>query len=135
MTANTYINFLKDNLELWLKKQKVTFRRSIIFMQDNAPSHAAKKTSEYLQQLGFTGIRKMTWPANSPDLNPIENLWSIIKQRLYANGRQFMSKIELWDAFQEMSRGITAEDIMNLTNSMDQRLIQVIAKRGKHISY
>ena len=46
MTANTYINFLKDNLELWLKKQKLTFRRSIIFMQDNAPSHAAKKTSE-----------------------------------------------------------------------------------------
>lgn len=77
----------------------------------------------------------MQWPANSPDLNPIENLWSIIKQRHYADGRQFMNKNELWDAFQEISQGISADDIMKLTNSMDQRLIQVIAKRGKHISY
>lgn len=135
MTAVAYINFLKEHLEPWLKKQRVTFRRNIVFMQDNAPSHAAHTTTEYLQQLGFTGVRKMKWPANSPDLNPIENLWSIMKQRLYANNRQFKSKDELWNALLEISRDITADDIQKLTNSMDRRLFEVISKRGKHISY
>ena len=41
-----------------------------------------------------------------------------------------MNKIELWDAFQEMSQGIT-----ELDKFVDQQLIHVIAKRGKHISY
>ena len=74
ITADAYIAFLKEYLESWLKRHKITFRRTIIFMQDNAPSHSAHKTTEYLQTLGFCGPRKMNWPANSPDLNPIENL-------------------------------------------------------------
>lgn len=135
MTADAYIAFMKEHLEPWMKRQRVAFRRAIVFMQDNAPSHAAHKTTEYLKQLGFDGPRKMKWPANSPDLNPIENLWSIMKRRLYANGRQFRSNAELWEAILDISRGITADDILQLTNSMDRRLLQVISKQGKHIPY
>ena len=40
-------------------------------MQNNAPSHAAHKTTEYIQQPRFSGPRKMKWSANSPDFNPI----------------------------------------------------------------
>ena len=45
-----------------------------MFMQDNATSHSAKKTTEYLQQLGFSRPRIMKWPVCSPDLNKIENI-------------------------------------------------------------
>ena len=57
ITAETYIAILKEHLETWVKRQRIAFRRTIMFMQDNAPYHSAKKTSEYLQQLGFSGPR------------------------------------------------------------------------------
>ena len=44
------------------------------------------------------GENLMVWPPSSPDLNPIENLWSIIKQKIYEGGRQFTSKQQLWEA-------------------------------------
>ncbi|CAJ0916266.1 unnamed protein product [Ranitomeya imitator] len=49
-------------------------------MYDNAPSHAAKNPSS---ALGIKGDKLMVQPPSSPDLNPIENLWSIIKPKIY----------------------------------------------------
>ena len=45
-----------------------------MFMEDNASSHSVKKTSEYLQQMGFSGPRLMKWPACSLNFNAIENI-------------------------------------------------------------
>ena len=48
-----------------------------IFQQDLAPAHSAKATSTWLKD---HGIPVLNWPANSPDCNPIENLWGIVKR-------------------------------------------------------
>ncbi len=50
-----------------------------IFQQDLAPAHAAKSTKSWLND---HGVGVLDWPANSPDLNPIENLWSIVKRKM-----------------------------------------------------
>ncbi len=49
-----------------------------IFQQDLAPVHTAKST----KRLNDHGVGELDWPANSPDLNPIENLWGIVKKKM-----------------------------------------------------
>ncbi len=49
-----------------------------IFQQDLAPAHTAKGTKSWFNDRGVTVL---DWPADSPDLNPIEDLWSIIVKR------------------------------------------------------
>jgi transposase len=106
VTAQAYCDLLEQSFIPWLAQQKATYRRQLVFMHDNAPSHAARLTVEYLSGKGFKNSNLMEWPPNSPDLNPIEHLWSIAKQRLYAGGRQFGSKDELWANIQlEMQQG------------------------------
>ncbi len=52
---------------------------NFIFQQDLAPAHTAKGTKSWFNDHGVTVL---DWPANSPDLNPIENLWSIVKRKM-----------------------------------------------------
>ena len=76
-------------MEPWYKKKSLSIKRNMVFLQDNAPSHAAKKTVGYLMKVGFKIQRLMKWPACSPDLNPIENPWNILNRKMYEGGRQF----------------------------------------------
>ena len=84
---------LQDNFIPWYRKQRpVSFKKKIIFMQDNAPSHAARYTIAFLEKLGFKDEKLMIWPPASPDRNPTENYWSILKRHTYSGGKQYNSK-------------------------------------------
>ena len=70
--------------------------------------------------------RCQTWKnhamACSPDLNSIENLWSILKRKLYSCGKQLTSKNAFWDAVLTGAKDISSDEIESLTFLMDRRL-------------
>ena len=82
-----------------------------IFMHDNAPSHSARATATFLETMGFVGDTHMTFSQCSPDLNPIENLWSIIKKGVYEGGEQFTSKDALWEKILDVAKAIPPNQI------------------------
>ena len=117
-----------------VSQTRVAFRRKIIFMQDNAPSHAACFTIAYLQKVGFNNEKLMIWPASLPDLNPIENLWSILKRKLYNGGQQYRSKDDLWKGIRDAAESIQADEIHNLTKSVDCRLVDLLLSKGAYVN-
>ena len=94
-------------------------RKSIIFQQGNAPSHVSRFTKSWLIDQGITRERLTDWPPQSPDFSPIDNLWSIIKRKVYKNGRQFESTKYFWEAIKDVSAKIQPEVIQKYTNSIE----------------
>lgn len=99
------------------------------FMHDGAPCHNAETTLEYL---GERVLLIPGWPPNSPDLNPIEMLWSILKKKLkkheWAEGEDIYSLCcEFWDNIDERI-------INNLVHDFLRRCNLVLQKGGESIS-
>ena len=77
----------------------------------------------------------MDWPALSPDLNPIENLWGIVVRKVYDQGKKYDSKVSLTGAIMKSWSEIDDQTVKNLINSMKNRCIEVIAAKGGKTKY
>ena len=103
------------------------------FQQDNAKGHASKYTKSVLQSIGITPI---FWPANSPDLNPIETLWDLMKDYIERNYPDVhRSYPRLRRAVQEAWDSITLATIQELIRGMGDRYLDVILADGGHTKY
>ena len=75
-----------------------TFGETFTFQQDNAAVHTSRYTRKWLADRNMDVMR---WPAKSPDLNIIENLWGIISRAVYKNGRYFDRLEDLMECIDE----------------------------------
>lgn len=103
-----------------------------IVMEDGAPSHRAKYTQAVKKRLK---IQTMPWPPQSPDLNPIENLWRIMKARINKRQPPVSTKAHLTKALQEEWDLFTPADFDGLIASMMKRVKECIKNRGGSTHY
>ncbi|GFV68916.1 transposable element Tcb2 transposase [Trichonephila clavipes] len=99
---------------------------------DNARPHRARLVENMLEA---ETIQRMEFPACSPDLNPIENVWDMLRRRIAARPRPPATVRDLEIALLEEWNSIPQSLIDNFIASMANRCAAVLAVRGDHTPY
>ena len=102
-----------------------------VFQQDGAPAHTAGHVQTFLQQQQDFDL--MEWPANSPDLSWIENIWALVSNRL--NRRDNVTAQNFREAIFEEWDQVTNDDLMKSYLSMPKRMTTCIKAQGGHTGY
>ncbi len=114
-----------------LKQSMIPSLRSLgrraVFQHDNDPKHTSKMTTALLKKLR---VKVMDWPSMSPDINPIEHLWGILKWKVeepkVSNIHQHR------DIVMEEWKRTPVATFEALVNSMPKRVKAVLENNGDH---
>ncbi len=101
-----------------------------IFQQDLAPAHTAKGTKSWFNDHGVTVL---DWPANSPDLNPIDSLWGIVKRKMRDTRPNNADKLKA--TVKETWASIPPQQCHKLITSMPRQIEAVIKAKGAPTKY
>ena len=107
--------------------------RRVLYQQDGAPVHRAATTTRWRRLHGVKQFNAGVWPAQSPDLNPIEHVWPVLARVI--QGAVYTSRDSLWHAIQLAVSQVDPAYIRKLYDSMPRRLAACIAAKGGHTKY
>ena len=99
--------------------------------QDDAPAHNPILSKTLFSENGLEVLGN--WPPNSPDFNIIENVWSLLKKRVFQRHPKNIE--ELWAFCQEEFNRIPLEYIQNFYSSISDRLNKIVQCNGKNIKF
>ncbi|CAH1993541.1 unnamed protein product, partial [Acanthoscelides obtectus] len=131
MNAEKYQEVLETQLLPQVKKW-FNKREKPIVMHDGAPCHRAQKNTKFLAE---KKVDILDWPGNSPDMNPIENVWEFLKSEVTMKApttKQELINIlnDTWKHNPELKI-----KIQNCISSMPRRVEAVLAAKGGHTKY
>ncbi|KAL4510758.1 hypothetical protein ABPG72_004912 [Tetrahymena utriculariae] len=127
LNSKGYLNML----EQFYEKHLQLFEKGYIFQQDNSRVHTAGIIVDFLD----SNAQTLEWPPASPDLSPIENIWSIIKEELWFYKDHINTKDDLFNAAEDIfyHSPTIQEAITNAYTSLPSRLQNLIDKQGEQI--
>ena len=131
MDAEQYVEILEANLLPTMEESEISLE-DLIFQQDGDSKHTSKKAKEWMED---NNISLLDWPAQSPDLNPIEHLWHHLKKQLCQYETHAKGVWELWERVAEKWGEIEPAVCQNLIESMPRRIRAVIKAKGGHTKY
>jgi hypothetical protein len=131
MDQRLYKSILEEDLVGTMEWYSMDPER-VIFQHDNDPKHRARSVQEWLNGQPF---EVLDWPPQSPDLNPIENLWAVLKRRLNQYERPPTGMIELWERIESEWDNIDRVVCLRLIESMPRRIKAVLEAKGRWTGY
>ena len=123
---------LIPQLKDWAQEKGLDGTGDLIFMHDGAPCHRGKKVTNFLRE---QAISVLAWPGNSPDMNPIENLWYILKaemkkKKITTKQQLIEELIAAWARNSNMT-----QHCKELIDSMPSRIKALRKSRGSFTKY
>lgn len=128
MTGVAYREILEQNLLQSVKN--LNMGKEWVFQHDNDPKHTAAVVTNWLDR---HRIKRLKWPPFSPDMNPIEHLWDEMERRMQKE--QPKNVKELKETLIRVWKGIEKEVVKKLTDSVPNRLNEVIKSKGYPTRY
>ncbi len=125
MTGKLYCDVLQNEL----KKSIARFPKKMpyMFQQDLAPSHTSKLVSEKIAKMKFNMLDCVP---KSPDLNPVEMLWSILDKKLSA--KPIYTKLQLKERLEQEWNSVDQQLCLDLIDSMPGRIQKCLKVNGGH---
>ena len=117
MPHGIYISVLDGHLLSFINIHECT-----TFQQDSAPCHKAKSVTNWFQT---KNVRVLKWLEDSPDLNPMENSWALIKKKVSTSNPTTLDEIK-WTIKEIWCKDINQNVCKNLRDSMPSRIQKVI---------
>ncbi|CAF1168507.1 unnamed protein product [Rotaria sordida] len=122
-----YVHILKNFLLPAARRQ---FHWNWRLQQDNDPKHRSNICKQFIRK---NVPELLDWPSNSPDVNPIENIWSIVKRKVEKRKPKNTDELELFLAEEFKNTDINV--VKNCVMSMKNRCLSLISSKGERIKY
>ncbi|KAG1471344.1 hypothetical protein G6F56_002177 [Rhizopus delemar] len=131
---DAYVNCLSQNFRPWYEELHRKAGKNFLFQEDDAPCHTGAYATWYKNNRCEADSFNF-WPAQSPDVNPIEHLWAYISYKPRSKRCEIGNVLQLEDTIRKIWNSIPSIILENVVTSMPARCHAVIEAIGGHTKY